>query len=99
MSREELAVLLHALGETADAVAASLRRAGCRGVRGDPVLCPVAAYLRRHAVAYPLVWPDEALAQAWPPGGTVRCRTPRGVAAFLVRFDKARYPDLEGTLS
>ena len=103
-SRDRTGVLLARLGDTEDAVAASLRQAGVRGHRGDACACPVAVFLRRRGVPVEEVQPD------WFDGSVVRferfpvdgrwhepkpAHLPSAVRKFARAFDGGAYPDLE----
>jgi hypothetical protein len=86
--------LMHALGRTADAVAAALMAAGFTGTHA-PDQCPVGRYLlsneaRLSGIA---VGSDVALLDL-PDGARVCASVPEPVSTFINMFDLGRYPGL-----
>lgn len=95
MTKRELTRLLKSLGKTADEVAATLRRARCRGECGDEFTCPVANYVTRKAksqASVSLGWIDIKAAKFELP--TLSVKTPRAIQLFTRLFDSGLYPEL-----
>lgn len=94
--------LLVALGDTADTVAATLDRFGCRGKRGACGGCPIAVYLMRSDLGVTDVQVFNALV-------TLQYRTTEGAVGYTVidlpaparafagRFDLGEYGGLVAT--
>lgn len=83
------------LGDTADAVAASLAAAQCRGWRGSSYRCPVANYLRTLGWSVPDV--DAGVFAIYDGADETRIAEgplPSGVKEFIGRFDAGLYGDL-----
>jgi len=79
------------LGNTMDAVAATLRTKGIKGRRRSTCSCPVAKYLLSLGFVGVTVG-DEV----WV-GDTMQ-RTPEAVCEFIATFDGGGYPDLDAEL-
>ena len=83
------------LGETSDAVAESLRRAGVRGIRKSSISCPLLVGIKRECR---LPWGSPTA----PKPGVVTYSdlqimdppVPTPVAEFMKRFDEGEYPEL-----
>jgi hypothetical protein len=99
-AEKRLREFLRDLGPTADSIAAKLRTLEVKGWLSDPFSCPLAAYLERCGYERPSVTPRcgitvsvptsvEGITQAVTVGPTSAQK------AFIRRFDKGRYPDLE----
>lgn len=93
---QQLAAKLTALGDTAPAVAVSLKAAGITGRHGSATSCPIANYLIGQA--------DLSLDRAYVGCLTVQFRigsllahldTPAGPSEFIKAFDRGEYADLE----
>ena len=87
---------LRQLGDTADEVAESLRRAGCRGYTASAHGCPVARYMQGLGFKGFQV---GASGYYRGPGHmgvmSAKGHNARGVGEFILRFDRGEYPDLE----
>lgn len=91
-----VAVELARLGDTAAAVAASLRAAGAVGPRGSHVFCPLAVYLYR--VTGSCLQVDNNQVWLVDENGDMsnanRIWLPYGVREFVVAFDNGYYSEL-----
>lgn len=89
---ERVAAALAALGDSSDAVAETLEREGCEGIRNKEDACPVYLYLSKQfpmtAVDTEAAWfqPAEEDEQPVP--------LPEPVALFIGRFDKGAFDSL-----
>lgn len=98
MTNEDLTALLLSLGDTPDAVADSLRAAGCKGKKMAPCECPVANWLLRQTQRTSLV--EDRHCWLYPPDGDyaspgrLKVATPAAVAQFISGFDHGQYADL-----
>ena len=90
---ERVAAALNALGESSDAVAETLAREGCEGIRNKEDACPVFNYLRKQ---FPMTAVDTE--SAWfhpaPELAEVPVTLPEPVALFVGRFDKGAFDNL-----
>lgn len=89
MTPDQITAALAALGDTPDAVAASLLRLGCVGVPGDQEFCPLACHLAALGAWKPCVMPRAVYL---PRLGSVPL--PEACVGFVLAFDAARYPNL-----
>jgi hypothetical protein len=88
-------VLRH-MGDTPDAVAETLRRAGIKMVRDTGLrckTCPVATYLRRHGFPLAVVYTATAGPDDVGPLDE-HIDMPSAVVQFVHDFDNGRYSDL-----
>lgn len=85
---------LESLGSTADAVAASLRRQGVVGVRGNTRACPLVVGINRHCN----VWPGlQAAGNGTLYYNDCQIMDPRNTDAgreFVKAFDRGKYRSL-----
>jgi hypothetical protein len=100
--RRNVRALLASLGQTSDAVSATLGTAGVNGTPRDPSGCAVSRYLSVVLATEPSVvsvttaasWVElETTARIAP---KVRVRLPRPVRRFVEAFDREQYPALLG---
>lgn len=91
----KLKLVLEQLGNTANEVATSLRRAGVRGRQRHIRLCPVARLLRRH-FGRALAGPISCGIGGGGDTAAIVVDTPAAVEAFMYAFDDGCYPDLVG---
>lgn len=95
--------LLDDLGPTSDEVAKALRAAGVKGYDGEPMLCPIANYLKENGVATPFVSPSDiwvtAKVKMFRNNERVWIRTPLPVREFIRMLDRGdkRFSDLIDT--
>lgn len=103
MSRGEDAVetvtdLLRALGDSGEAVADSLRKAGITGKADNVHEDPIANYLKANGIVAPEVDLEMVALDAYEnpdmTDGPFRVRHPRPVREFLIAFDAGDYADL-----
>lgn len=98
---------LKSLGETPDAVAASLRAQGIKGKKGSRCLCPILNGIYK---ACPDYWSGLQIVNGSKDkdGNWHYCATlndaqimdphlPQPVMNFIGNFDEGKYPDLEAT--
>src|SRR5689334_7244929 len=95
----ELTGILNSMGETADAVAATLRAASTKGVRNtvrflNPVIRYCQVRLRHEEYALDLIQQD-ILRMLLPNGRKVEVRLPQPVKDYLDAFHRGQFPDLE----
>jgi len=90
LDRATLAAALVRLGKSAEEVARRLGGMGFRGVRMDPMLCPVAHYLEKTFPGYDFI----AVCRSTVEVGTLQTATPPAVQDFLRGFDRGRWPKL-----
>lgn len=94
-----LHALLDALGDTADAVAETLRAQDCTGPPFNDCFCPVAAYITKHtgkaasAAAYAsstgIFGFRDGIPVSFDPRSSTR--TPEPVAAMITAYDRGAY--------
>jgi hypothetical protein len=95
---EEIEILLCAIGASPDEVAATLRRACIRGMRGSTsLLNPIVRYLNQNLdIGGRLEVSSDGTATHLLPGGQLQqASLPISVQTFLNRFHRGLYPDLE----
>jgi hypothetical protein len=100
--RADTSLLLAGLGDSPEAVAATLRNGGVRGQRRRSNDCPVARYLnavmgadeRVGTLQVGLVWVLIRRGRWWSPALTIP--TPRPVRQFILAFDGGRFSALVG---
>lgn len=95
MNRPEVLALLRALGETKEAVAASLLAAGAKGVPQNPCNCPLANYLALHDVRTAAVY--MGVARVFVGGFWDLLSLPRAVERFRAAFDGGDFAELRRT--
>lgn len=92
VSPARVRALLAALGDTPEAVAATLLAGGHRGDPGSACGCPVAVYLRSEGVEYAEV---DGNSVAWDAESVL---APTAIGDFVVRFDgdddEGEWPEL-----
>lgn len=95
-ARNLVPFLLEDLGETDDAIAASLKKEGCKGLPGDPCECPLAVYLTSKLTGLRAEVYMSCIAVYESDMNFSLARIPLGTAVsrFASRFDSGRYPDL-----
>jgi hypothetical protein len=99
----DLALVLAALGKSADEVAASLKAQRIQGVRNTTrFLNPICRFIE---VALTLefltvdVQDHDTLRIACPDGTTFKTQLPQPIENFLEAFDRGAYPELEKPMS
>jgi hypothetical protein len=86
---QELEALLQSLGDTPDKIAEYLYQNGYRGQRGDQQRCPLSQALRGRGCKFVAVRITETETErGW-------CINPPAVTEFVMKFDSAKYPQLE----
>lgn len=84
---------LNQLGKNCDEVAKTLLKAGCRGKKNSLGECPIAHYLRKKGYHHPLVLPTYIVVGEEP--NRIGMEAPALITAFVNRFDRKLYRDLE----
>jgi hypothetical protein len=92
---DEAVHLLRGLGRSSKVIAASLKRSGIRGKRGDECRCPLAIFLRTAGAIRPEVFCTYVFVRPAAVGAVTRARLPSACQTFLRDFDDGRYPALE----
>ena len=95
---------LAALGDTRDAVAATLKDKGIKGYRNSLGSCPVARYLRTCGYQWAYVMAHNVtVGESQAPGAITPYRTSQGeiavlpseaVSSFIIAFDQGMYPEV-----
>ena len=98
LTTTNLSALLASLGDTPDAVAATLTAAGVKGGKRKPCDCPVSNHItaqtgRPCAVGDLVCWlyPVGKSGDYW---NAVKVRAPLAVTKFVAEFDAGAYPEL-----
>lgn len=97
ITQKQVREKLERLGGSSKAVAASLGRRKCKGVRNSPYRCPVAKYLKREFKANAVCVESVAFLEFNTGRGfvdAVNVKVPRAVLAFINDFDTNVYPKL-----
>ncbi len=99
MIHEQLAKLLHQLGDTPEEVASSLKANGVQGVRNavrflNLIVRYILGRIRLDAWSLDLMQRDR-LRLTLGDGGNVETNLPTPVRQFLLAFDRGHYPALE----
>jgi hypothetical protein len=89
MTPDEAVALLRGLGDTSEAVAASLAREGIRGGPYDECRCPLAVFIRRQPG-----WSHARVTEFRVFSLEMSCTLPAACAVFIWEFDLERYPEL-----
>lgn len=91
---ERIAAALAALGESADAVAETLGREGCEGIRNKEDACPVFHYLSKQIPGVVAVDKESAWFTPAPMLADTPVLLPEPVARFVERFDHGAFEHL-----
>lgn len=87
-----LAATLAELGDTPEAIAATLAEQGHKGVRENSSCCPIAVYLT--GLGWEWVDVGHLDVHAWSDLGEEHVEPSAAVDAFISRFDLGEWPEL-----
>src|SRR5262245_46398707 len=94
--RQALRQDLENLGATAEEVAATLAKDGCKGQRRQAWNCPVSDHLARIGWSFPSALETHCSVTNPQGAGRILVTNPEPVRQFVADFDQGRHPHLEG---
>lgn len=94
VTQDELKAALAELGDTPEAINEYLCKAGIKGYRGLPSVCPIARFIRSKFNPWLVIVATDCSIAHRHCEDYVRLRMPGPVRAFIMRFDGGDFPGL-----